>query len=58
MTMQIYRTWLKRLDVKPLFIEPGSPSKNGRIESFSGKMRDELLARERFYSLKEAQGID
>ena len=35
--------------------EPGSPWENGYIESFNGKMRDELLAREIFYSLKEAQ---
>jgi len=38
-----------------LFIEPGSPWENGYIESFNGKMRDELLAGEIFYSLKEAQ---
>jgi putative transposase len=43
------------LDVKPLFFEPGSPWENGYIESFNGKMRDELLAGEIFYSLKEAQ---
>ena len=49
------RRWLKRLDVAPLFIEPGSPWENGYVESFNGKMRDELLAREIFYSLKEAQ---
>jgi len=48
-------TWLSKLEVKPLFIEPGSPWENGYIESFNGKMRDELLAREIFYSLKEAQ---
>jgi putative transposase len=49
------RAWLKKLDIRPLFIEPGSPWENGYIESFNGKMRDELLAREIFYSLKEAQ---
>ena len=49
------RMFLSRLSVKPLFIEPGSPWENGYIESFNGKMRDELLARELFYSLKEAQ---
>ncbi len=49
------RSWLARLSVKPLFIEPGSPWENGYIESFNGRMRDELLAREIFYSLKEAQ---
>lgn len=48
------RTWLARLTVKPLFIEPGSPWENGYIESFNGKMRDELLNGEIFYSLKEA----
>ncbi len=45
----------KKLDVMPLFIGPGSSWENGYIESFNGKMRDELLARETFYSLKEAQ---
>ena len=37
--------------------EPGSPWENGYIESFNGKMRDELLAGEIFYSLTEAQVI-
>jgi transposase InsO family protein len=54
-TAKRVRAWLARLSVKPLFIEPGSPWENGYIESFNGKMRDELLAREIFYSLKEAQ---
>ena len=52
---QRVRKFLSRLDVKPLFIEPGSPWENGYIESFNGKMRDELLTREIFYSLKEAK---
>ena len=49
------REWLERLQVRPLYIEPGSPWENGYIESFNGKMRDELLSGEIFYSLKEAQ---
>lgn len=49
------RKWLGRLSVKPLFIEPGSPWENGYIESFNGKMRDELLNREIFYTLREAE---
>jgi putative transposase len=49
------RNWLDRLQVKPLFIEPGSPWENGYIESFNGKMRDELLNREIFYTLQEAK---
>jgi putative transposase len=48
------RAWLNRLTVKSLFIEPGNPWKNGYSESFNGKMRDELLDGEIFYSLKEA----
>ena len=49
------RQWLTRLVVKTLFIEPGSPWENGYIESFNGKMRDELLDREIFFTLEEAK---
>ena len=49
------RDWLEKLQVRPLYIEPGSPWENGYIESFNGKMRDELLILEIFYLLKEAQ---
>ncbi len=49
------RNWLARLSVKPLFTEPGSPWQNGYTESFNGKKRDEFLAGEIFYSLKEAE---
>jgi putative transposase len=41
--------------VTTLFIEPASPWENGHIESFNGKLRDELLNGEIFYTLKEAQ---
>ena len=41
--------------VKTLFIEPGNPWENGYIESFNGKLRDELLNREIFTTLLEAQ---
>ena len=41
--------------MKTLFIEPGSPWENGYIESFNVKMRDELLNREVFMTLTEAQ---
>jgi transposase InsO family protein len=43
--------------VKTLFIEPGSPWENGYVESFNGKLRDELLNGEIFYTLREAQVI-
>jgi transposase InsO family protein len=51
------RAWLNRLDVKTLFIEPGSPWENGYIESFNGKFRNELLNGEIFYTLEEARII-
>ena len=54
-TAKALRTWLAELDVKTLFIEPGSPWENGYIESFNGKLRDELLDREAFDTLWEAQ---
>ena len=41
--------------MKTLFIEPGSPWENGYNESFNGKLRDELLNREIFYTLEEAK---
>jgi putative transposase len=49
------RDWLARVGVKTLFIEPGSPWENGYNESFNGKLRDELLNGEIFYTLKEAK---
>ena len=49
------RGWLKDLGVETLFIEPGSPWENGYCESFNGKLRDELLSRETFYTLEEAR---
>jgi len=51
----IVRSWLATLQIRSLYIEPGSPWENGYIESFNGKLRDELLSRELFDSLSEAQ---
>ena len=47
-TAKMIRTWLNELGTRTLFIEPGSPWENGYIESFNGKLRDELLNREIF----------
>jgi transposase InsO family protein len=54
-TSKDVRKWLQGLGVRTLFIEPGSPWENGYIESFNGKLRDELLNREVFYTLAEAK---
>jgi putative transposase len=48
------RQWLRKVGTGTLYIEPGSPWENGYCESFNGKLRDECLNGEIFYSLKEA----
>jgi len=54
-TARAVRKWLARLGVKTWVIEPGSHWENGYIESFNGKLRDELLSREIFMTLQEAK---
>ena len=51
------RDWIAAAGAKTAYIEPGSPWENGYIESFNARFRDELLNREIFYSLREAQII-
>ena len=51
----VVRQWIAAVGAKTAYIEPGSPWENGYVESFNGKLRDELLNIEIFYSLKEAQ---
>lgn len=54
-TAKAVRSWLSKMGVTNLFIEPASPWENGYNESFNGRLRDELLDRELFYTLHEAQ---
>jgi len=54
-TAQAVRDWLNRLGVKTQYITPGSPWENGYIESFNGKLANELLEREVFDTLYEAK---
>ena len=54
-TAQAVRDWLKAVGVRTLYIEPGSPWENGYVESFNGKLRDELLNVEIFDTLSEAK---
>ena len=51
------KEWLERIGVETLFITPGSPWENGYCESFNGKLRDQLLNGEIFYTLREAQVV-
>jgi len=54
-TAKVVRNWLERVGVETLYIEPGSPWENGYLQSFSEKLRDELLDRELFDTLREAK---
>jgi len=47
--------WLAEERIETAYVAPGSPWENGYIESFNGKLRDELLHRELFTSLAEAK---
>jgi putative transposase len=57
MIVNLLCKYLTRLGVKNLFIEVGSPWENGCVESLNGKMRDELLDREIFFTLKETKAL-
>jgi putative transposase len=54
-TTQAIRRWPNCPRVKTLFIEPGNPWENRYIESFNGKLRDELHNRETYCTLIEAK---
>ena len=56
-TAAAVREWLSRGSHDALFIEPGSPWENGYVESFNGRLTDELLNGEIFYTLKEAKVV-
>ena len=56
-TAKAVRAWLGSVGSRTLYIEPGSPWENGYIESFNGKLRDELLDREVFYVTFSIRGV-
>ena len=47
--------WIAGVGARTAYIGPGSPWENGYVESFNGKLRDELLDCEVFNTLREAQ---
>ncbi len=51
------RNWLAAAGTKTIYIEPGSPWENPFIESFHARLRDELLGREEFHSVREARVV-
>ncbi len=55
MTANALRDWCRFSKAGSAYIEPGSPWQNPYVESFGGRVRDELLAVELFSCLAEAQ---
>lgn len=51
------RKWMKDAGVAALYVQPGSPWENGYVESFNGRLRDELLNAELFMSVAEAKHL-
>jgi putative transposase len=47
--------WAYQHGVQLEFIRPGKPSDNGHIEGFNGRLRDECLNTELFFSLADAK---
>ena len=53
----VLQAWLRTVQVKPIYIYPGSPWENGYNERFNGTLRHEVLNPKVFYSLAEAQSV-
>lgn len=51
------RRWVTGWDGHSSFIEPGAPWQNAYVESFNGRLQDELLAGELLPSLAEARWL-
>ena len=56
-TSKAIQKWAKAKRIQLDYIPPGKPVKNGYIESFNGKVRQECLDQNLFLNLKEAQAI-
>jgi putative transposase len=55
LTSKAILTWADRSRVEWHYIAPGKPMQNGFIESFNGRLRDELLNETLFTSLAQAR---
>ena len=57
LTSHALRDWCRFSHTGTMFIDPGSPWQNPYVESFNGKVRDELLDVEEFSCLAEARVV-
>jgi len=49
------KRWCEESGTGALYIDPGAPWQNGIVESFNGRLRDELLSSELFETLAETR---
>jgi putative transposase len=54
-TSQALDAWAHRHGIKVAFSRPGTPTDNPFIEAFTGRVRQECLDQQWFYSLDEAR---
>ena len=57
MTSQAMLAWQTARQVEWHYIAPGKPQQNGFVESFNGKLRDELLNETLFTSVRQAREV-
>jgi putative transposase len=57
LTAHALRDWCRFSKAETAFIEPGAPWQNPFVESFNGRVRDELLDVEQFSCLAEARVV-
>lgn len=57
LTAHAVRDWCRTSGAGTAYIEPGSPWENPFVESFGGRVRDEVLGVEAFATLLEAQVV-
>ena len=55
-TSKALAAWRARHDVRLNFIEPGKPMQNAFVESFNGRMRDDFLNQNIFFSVDDLRG--
>ena len=57
LTSHAVLAWCQDTGVEWHYIAPGKPQKNGFVESFNGRLRDECLNEHLFFSLAAARRI-
>jgi putative transposase len=57
LTSNAVLAWSGEVGIEWHYIAPGKPTQNGFVESFNGRMRDELLNETLFFTVRQARSI-